>query len=279
MSLLECRGVEDVKIIISAHDPSSEVLQLLKSTNFKDIERNIISGITFSSVKQAINKNLYMGLKKAFADSNCKLCIVLEDDILLSVDALEFFKGIFSIHENKRSFRAINGFSKMLDGKDDEYVRLNYGVGWGWALSKKTYEKLLQFWNGDEDQHWDYVIEPYVRTGYVINPMRSRVRNIGFDETATHTANLKELGELMDKSFYSSNFEKVSKWIEIESKFTWREDCYNLSVMKKSFITLNYIFGHLYYFIYRVQLFSFKSGHFLLQLARKMQIFMNAKRI
>jgi hypothetical protein len=136
---------------------------------------------------------------------------------------------------NLKDFRAVNGFSKMQNKPFRKnyplgYVRLNFGVGWGWAMTRKTFLELDGLWRGDDDLHWDGLIEDYMRTGFVVNPLLSRIANIGLDGSGAHSGidNVLEL-EILN-SFENHNIESnYEPFHEKSSTFTWRKDCYNIS--------------------------------------------------
>jgi hypothetical protein len=142
-------------------------------------------------------------LKCAFGQRDADFVCVIEDDIELSNDALRFFLECERVLGLRRSYRGAVGYSINVHPSQskNDFILLNFGVGWGWTINKKNYEKIIKFWKGDEDCHWDYYIEPYIRTGYIAAPIYSKIRNIGFDSTASHTSNSSWLEQLIDKSF------------------------------------------------------------------------------
>lgn len=209
-----------------------EVAKILESI---DWAANLIQ-TTYSrevSPKEAINHNLFLGLEAAFSDSKIEYVVVLEDDICVSKD---FFHFVFSVyHQNcsDRSFMAINGFSgipRQITRKN-HYGKYRYGVGWGWAIPRKTWENLLQIWNGNENEHWDGLIESFLKTGFTVAPGMSRIRNIGFGEGATHTNSANDLALLetqmkLEQSFVgelADSFEAEFQYVPAD--LLWREDC------------------------------------------------------
>mgnify|MGYP001352995936 CR=1 FL=1 len=183
------------------------------------------------SPRVRIRKNLALGLNFAFEAYSSPYAIVVEDDIVASDDLLTFVSASFEKWHNDPLFRAINAFSNSkpsTGASPGDCIRVNYGVGWGWALPKSTYKKIRKLLEMDSDEHWDSLIEPYMRTGFVICPTRSRVVNIGFDGSGAHSGSARdvELGKQMAISVL-----QPGEWHSSASNLTcrpflsdWRDD-------------------------------------------------------
>ncbi len=202
-SLDACEGIEHAKLVFVAHESPQQVFDLIESFKYREKVILKVEDIHFSTPKQAINHNLFLGLKYGFDFNESEFCIVIEDDVVLAPDTIHFMNSCLSKFGNQKRFRGINSFSlnSPEDSDKGDVVKINYGLGWGWCLNRRNYLNLLKFWTGSEENHWDYFIEPYVRTGFLVSPIYSRSRNIGFDESGTHTLSMNSLGEIMDKSF------------------------------------------------------------------------------
>lgn len=203
-ALASAQQVDDCIFLILLQDASAEVKRIVENSKLVNMQVKE-NNRDFESIKQAINSNVFVGLEYIFEKFNCKQAIVLEDDIVVSADFITFMRDSNNEFKNKPLFRGINGFSTF-DSRlfRESSVRVNSGLGWGWSINLKIYKELRKFWNGTEDQHWDFLIEPFIKTGFVVQPTRSRVLNIGFDETATHSGGNKSLESLISSSFYVS---------------------------------------------------------------------------
>lgn len=187
--------------------------------------------------RKCINGNMFKGLEFCFQNLTSEMVVIVEDDILVSSDFLLFIDRIYAEWNTHPRFRAVNGFSNFKPSRFEKlveygYVRMNYGVGWGWALPKKTYETILNFWSGEEDEHWDGIFEPYIRSGFVINPVLSRTLNIGFGPSASHTSNvdLSQISGMKDGFDYLRDRDLDSRipYIKMRHKMDWRSDCVNV---------------------------------------------------
>lgn len=186
--------------------------------------------------RNRIRQNIDLGLRISFDQLQSPYTIVIEDDIVIAPDFLDFVEAIMEKHARDAGFRAVNGFSLLSDSDGAEpchYTRVNYGVGHGWALPRKTYQRIRNLLSRQGDFHFDSLIEPHIRTGYVVHPLRSRTVNIGFDGTGTHASSSKLEGitEAMRKSFLSDSTWHSTKLNLEERKiaFPWRNDAVSLS--------------------------------------------------
>ena len=223
-------NVSEIHIVLQGND--SEVRSVLNSVNWKYnlIQTNYSLNV---SAKEAINRNLYSGLSSAFENRAIDYVVVLEDDICVSKDFFNFVFAVYNQNHLDGSFRAINGFSGIPREltKASNYGRYRFGVGWGWALPRRTWEALNSIWMGNEDQHWDGLIESFMKTGYVVAPGMSRILNIGFGDGATHTnathdPQILNTQQKIEASFIDLPLERSESLFTLEpSDLMWREDC------------------------------------------------------
>lgn len=133
-------------------------------------------------------------------------CVVVEDNIPFADDFLEFVAAIHAKFKTNSKFWAVRDFSRpspSVDHKPEAYVRLNYRGGWGRTLLRKSFWQVEKLLRRDGDCHWDSLVEPLMRTGFVVNQVRSRVMKIGFDGGGSHsgTETDREIGEEMAALF------------------------------------------------------------------------------
>jgi hypothetical protein len=249
-ALAKAEGIENFHAVFVAQDPTPPIIEIIESFPY---EKSVIrtDGSAYRSSAQAINGNLYAGLNFVFTKMQFESVIVLEDDIVVSVDALNYFDETVSKFSQVRSFRGVNGFSEVVPLSEDSgaFVKTAFGLGWGWAINSRIFAQISRYWKGTEDDHWDFIFEPYIRTGFVINPLRSRVLNIGFDETATHTSLDSALGEKINKSFSTVQSSQGNFELKSDRDFCWRGE--NLSYSRLSLGTVfKYRFLFIVYFIF-----------------------------
>lgn len=207
------------------------VSKILEEINWINHENKSVIRNPLFSIEQQINSNLFTGISFSFLDSKIDFISVLEDDIVVSFDFFNFAKAICIKYNQNSSFRGVNGFSGVARqfGDESQYCLYRYGLGWGWTITRDVWLKLSNFWNGCENEHWDGLLEHYIKTGFVAMPILSKIRNIGFGNSATHT--LREVDsqlhpdekKLLD-SFVSTTYTE-NEYQYILKKLNWRRDC------------------------------------------------------
>jgi GR25 family glycosyltransferase involved in LPS biosynthesis len=153
---------------------------------------------------------------------------VIEDDIVVSSDIIKFMSECLKSFGQESRFRGVMAYSiiNSTHFSKGDVVKVNFGIGFGWLITDAIYRDLLEFWTGNEHTHWDYWIEPYLRTGFIVAPIYSRVRNIGFDATASHSSELSKFGHMMDESFIIAQSKEDSKVKEVSISYSHsRSDC------------------------------------------------------
>ena len=239
-SIKVAEGVRDYVTLAIIDGQSPEVLSILSS----DLEPDFILRIENprgSLARARIARSLRSGLKFAFEAVKSPYVVVLEDDIQVAPTFLQFVEAAHQEFGDDGSYRGVNGFSRevidqLKPGTPEPVAKLNYGLGWGWSITDHIYRKLTRLLTHPRrsEWHWDFAIEPQVRTGYVVNPIVSKVRNLGFDFSATHTSGsaAAQLGSQMEQSYAANPTEppKTSFLItSVGARFSWRQDCVNLA--------------------------------------------------
>ncbi len=157
--------------------------------------------------------------------------IILEDDCIPSISFFTFCDKMLKKYQDDSRIHIVSGsnFQKNnIVGKGDYYFS-KYAHCWGWATWKrawKKYDNNLSFWNTLEKSNnwsnlhedklekkywinilnkvkkkkidsWAYVWQASIwnNNGVTITPNKNLVKNIGFNENATHTISTKEFNE------------------------------------------------------------------------------------
>ena len=208
-SLVRADGFTSYESVAVVDGNKSEVvnllLEVLRPNHLVCIQNSL--GRTSS---QRINESLRTGLSLAFDNLRAPYAVVIEDDVVVGLNFFRFIEASHAKFRNNPLYRGVNGFSNFLgelnsESQEIEGVRLNYGLGWGWSVTRSLYRSIRPFLGRQEEDEliWDCAVEPYVRTGFVVNPVHSQIMNIGFDELATHTNSPQSrlLGERIRLSF------------------------------------------------------------------------------
>lgn len=265
VALKGAHGVANYDLVAVQDGKRAPVSNLLK----EELEADylfVIENPEVSGPAQRISRSLKCGLDFAFFQLGAPHVVVIEDDIVVSPDFLDFVNSAHERFGLDKGYRGVNGFSAEtvappadLDGAE-LCVRLNYGLGWGWSVTPTIYEGMRPFLSSHRrsNPHWDYSVEPYVRTGFVVNPLISKIQNRGFDGSASHTTLSPGDGleNRIDQSFDLSNTlaRRVTSLQESGLPFSWRMDCINLSTLSSLGLRKLYLIRALVYVAHLLQL-------------------------
>ncbi len=183
--------------------------------------------------------------------------IVLEDDLLVSKDFLIYMNEALKTFESRKDIWSISGFGPNIeipkDYNEDIYLTMR-GCSWGWATWKDRWETVD--WNVSDFQklkaskkmkkefnisgndmfrmlelqmmkkinswaiRWCY--SQFKQQKYTVYPVKSKVKNIGFGEDATHGGIFvdKHIVQIEEKKInFNSNIEKSLEIIKNFQKF------------------------------------------------------------
>lgn len=231
-SISNATNSNEVTVLIQLQNPTSDVLTLVEKWPKENKSVFVIRG-EFKNTMSAINNNVFSGIHNAFTKLEAEYCLILEDDIVLMPTALQYVARSFEKYGKNRKFRGVNCFSKTKITTQSEFLvaKSNYGFAWGWAIDKRTFLKISKFWTGNENNHWDFILEPFARTGFVVNPFASQIVNIGFDSSATHSSQDGLLGQeiLQSAKSWSQEIESISEGLDI--KYEWSDSLYDLKIL------------------------------------------------
>ncbi len=224
---LETAWIDSYKNIHAIyHDGQVAVKEVLDSVQSINIEILKVNRENTSSPAEAISRNIFDGLSKAFSDNEIDFVTVIEDDIQVREDFFDFNAKIINLFLENQNFKGINGFSGAnfdLE-KDSHFGFFRYGFGWGWTIPKRTWNQIADTWQVNLNAHWDALIEDTIRTGFVVMPHNSRIQNIGFDNSATHTLSGGSLERKLNRSYCQT---KRNHQISLEPSvfdLNWRND-------------------------------------------------------
>lgn len=221
-------NIDEYELVVIRQVGNENVKSLIDSIDW--IKVHHIPTKKKESIKQSINYNMHFGLQYCFNTLFAKHVVILEDDIVIGYDFLLFCENIIEKYYFHNQFRAINGFSseKFDNTEIGNYARFRYGVGWGWCLTDRVWKNLQNIWNGKEDTHFDGLIEPFMRAGFVIMPKCSRILNIGWGNDNSHSPKMEddEIYVKLKNSWVGSNSFPAIEYIEKTNIiYNWRNDC------------------------------------------------------
>jgi hypothetical protein len=146
--------------------------------------------------KQGCNYTVKKALELAWEDGP-DFVLLIEDDIIISDDALMYIEWAAEKYKDDSSVRTIglwghdNGYAlgtPLTDGEHGKVMRQNYFTCWGWGTWKDRWEEMLTTWTTGDDSHdtsWDVIVSSHLGERVEILPSISRAYNCG-EHGGTH---------------------------------------------------------------------------------------------
>lgn len=180
-ALADLRGISNCIFIACCepgHDETWEALQ-----EFDACERQLIR----NNKRLGLNKNTREVLVRARKIKDATCHVHVEDDTVLSPDALEYFLWALTECDQKNIF-SIAGHNRPTIEPPPETTyeaRLRlWFTCWGWAMSRKNLTRCLANWCTKNPKSFAWHLNRQVRKSqeFEIHPQLSRVQNIGLYE-------------------------------------------------------------------------------------------------
>jgi glycosyltransferase involved in cell wall biosynthesis len=146
--------------------------------------------------KLGCNYTIKKALEMAWAD-NPDFVLMLEDDIIISDDALQYIEWAANKYKDDGSVRTIglwghdDGWklgSPLPDNESGKVMRQNYFTCWGWGTWKDRWKEMNTNWTTGNDSHdtsWDVIVSSHLGDRVEILPSLSRAYNCG-EHGGTH---------------------------------------------------------------------------------------------
>lgn len=197
--LSKCFGIEEYKIY--AHiDYSPWVAEMVDLCSNAPTNLNITAYHTTKNL--GCNRSIYECLDWGFEDTD--YLIHIEDDILLSYDALKYFEWAGETFKNDLSVFTVDGYNNTTIDINDKsiYYQVKKATSfkpWGWATWKDRWEGIKDRWQFNYGSRyeqgklvfggggWDVCLKQYLRGDRCrVYPLLARTKNIGA-KNGTHT--------------------------------------------------------------------------------------------
>jgi hypothetical protein len=189
-SLKKANGIDSWKVTVVNQKGFTAVEKIIK--RHSDFINNlIITEPIYGFPLGNINNNRILGTKFAFEVLGAEYLLGIEEDNLISVDALDFIDFVYKKYKDNNAFRGINlgsvEYGKKLSGKT--YSLLRSGLhGSAGVLTRRTWntikqKDLLEFNLADRHSAWDGKIEFFLKSGFMVTPNLSRNLDLGHGGT------------------------------------------------------------------------------------------------
>jgi len=174
-----------------------------------------------SSINKGLADSVIYGVSKIIKEY--EEVIVLEDDLIVSKDFLEYMNGALNFYRDNEDIWSISGYTpamKCLDYYEKDVFLSLRANSWGWATWKNRWDKIdwnIQEWNDFKNDNqainsfnkggndlfkmletqmlgkidswairWCY--NQFKYTSYTVYPTKSKLINNGFDDKGTHNS-------------------------------------------------------------------------------------------
>lgn len=249
-------GVENVRAIADefAHNSCFKKVTVVKAEKNKGLAASIIGGVS-----EILNQYGRV--------------IVVEDDLVTSKDFLTYMNNALDFYENNPKVWSISGYTfplKTLEKYPHDIYMSPRGCSWGWATWKDRFEKvdwevsdfeefikdenrIKHFNEGGPDMtdmltrqvngkinswaiRWCY--QESKENMFTVYPTKSRVRNIGCDDTGTHCVSSNLYDTTLISGDYNCNFENLTPDSKIMKEFRMMYDYSRLGNLKRKLLRL-----------------------------------------
>jgi hypothetical protein len=228
-ALKSCYLIEHYSLLVIRQIGCEAVENIINAIDWIPCTHIITSPPDNQSVAYKINHNVRMGLHEAFDENKSDYVVVIEDDVLLGYDFLFFSETMHARYDHNPYFRAVNAFSKEPLKADNlfSYGTFRYGIGQGWSISRNIWNQIKVFWPVGSNQHFDALVEPWFRNGFVVMPYCSRSCNIGYGGSAhSPISEFDDYYVNMRASWVGHGPFQLNPYILNNNlNYTWRSDC------------------------------------------------------
>ena len=170
--LQRCDGIADCELFVSIEPGCAEVLDLVRSIDFCDVTFWVNKAVL------GINMNTLKVLMRAFERPFSDFVIHVEDDILLSNDAIRYFEHCRDAYREDKDILSVTAYHKnAADAPLNRVERMKWFTPWGWGTWQDRMSELQKQWSL---RGWDVHVNRELREGRSqIVPSMSRAQNIG----------------------------------------------------------------------------------------------------
>lgn len=198
-SLLSANGVQPDDVYVSQNGASGPVFKVANDTGIRNHWVNM--GDRRDSKAQRLARHFNWTFANLFEQTSCPGVIVIEDDLKLSPDFMDYFKMVIPIVNADPTLLTASLWNDL--GLEDNthdmrnLKRVNFFPGLGWYLSRDTWYELL----GPEwpSHDWDW----YVRDVAARKKLDTIIPEISRDYHVAKT------GTYMTSSFFKQYFQNI----------------------------------------------------------------------
>ncbi len=228
-ALVACATFNEHYLVIVYHEENEDNNRFIAALNYQHGIYLAVNGSGRTGLEN-MNRNRIMGLDYCFQTLNVEYVVAVEDDVVCGFDALMFCNAMIKKYTNDSKFRGVNLGSKEPFHSNylPDYNLFRYGIfGQGGAVTRGTWMtiKKLALLRHHAARGFDFLVEYYYKTGFVVMPRCSRYIDLGWN--GTHAPK-----DPQDQYYLSLH----ESWVGIDPfetpdykiknfSYNWRDDC------------------------------------------------------
>jgi hypothetical protein len=173
-ALRECRGIADALLLPRVEPGHEDVIALCRAVDFCEVQ------VTVNPVRLGVNRNAVTALQTGFAHSD--FVIYVEDDILLSPDALEFYAWADARYQADDRVFSVTAYNRAPDYDQPFATGLrSWFHSWGCATWRNRWTQVAAELWATPTSYDTWLTEQWVRPRGLLEayPVLGRCQNIG----------------------------------------------------------------------------------------------------
>ena len=218
--------------LILVHQIGFNAVQNVVNKNLSKVDILITVRPNYDFPLGNINYNRILGTSFCFDQLSADYLLAIEEDNLISKDALSFISFAYEKYKDNKYFRGVNlGSIEFGDSISKEgFSLLRSGLhGSAGVITKQSWDtikkkRLFRFDLTSKQNAWDSQIEFYLKTGFMVTPNRSRNLDLGAGGTFAPKSITDPYFQQIKKSWYESRSSEIINYRRIQIKHSWRKD-------------------------------------------------------
>lgn len=226
--------------IKNLENPNNVPILVVQQSGFNDVTEEIKTNESLikvsvkvvgdaKTIAENISQNRLAGYSLAFNALGVDWVLAVEDDVVLSRDALNFAQHICDRFSRNKNFRGVNLGSRLelSDAGINSFSKTRFGVlGQGSVITSHTWKNLIKYGVIDtaRNTHWDSAMESYIKTGFMVVPNNSRYLDRGHNGTHMDSNLDAKYFQDLEKSFVGLQKIESKNYYEADLNYWWRDD-------------------------------------------------------
>ena len=208
--------------------PGNDEVERLINARVDDSTLLIRSPANGSTPTQRMMSQFWRGIEVALGEPGCDWIMSLEEDSVISQDALVFIDEMHARYGNDRHFRGVNlGSVECNESLRGTYSLLRYGLAGNAGVLPRRHWARARLVAGRgrlRYEPFDCHVEPFLKTGFMVTPNLSKVMNYGWvgGTHVTDEPSVREHFERLQRSWSLADTSRPYRRIDVPH--AWRHD-------------------------------------------------------